>query len=549
MSLRFDYVIVGAGSAGCVLANRLSADSKNSVCLVEAGVKDTSPFIKIPLGLMALFDHPKLNWRFLSTPQKNAGNRKLYIPRGKTLGGSSSINGMVYTRGDPDDYDEWARRGNNGWSYEDVLPYFKKSEHNEDFSDSPHHGQGGEINVRFLDEYNPLTNVMLQAAERLQYPLNEDFCGETHEGFGRRQVMQRNGLRVSSASAFLDPIKDRKNLTIMTEATARRVVFSDRRATGLEVGFASGVQSLVANKEIILSAGAVGSPHLLLLSGVGPGEHLRERSVPLVHQLNGVGLNLQDHFNTQLQYDSPTTLPYGISLQAIPSLLGHGFKYLFHRNGLISSNVVESGGFIKTAPTEPKPDIQLILVPALQSAVLRTNRRKGRRQKLWQYGHGFSVMSCLLRPESKGSVRLDNNDPHASPLVDFNAFSDPDDQDLKKLVAGLRIGRRLVATQPFDGIVGNERRPGERSQTEEELTLYVRKSASTNFHPVGTCMMGPDPEDAVVDATLKVHGIQNLRVADASIMPQVIGGNTHSPTVMIAEKAADLILGGSTHAN
>lgn len=547
--LNFDYIIVGAGSAGCVLANRLSSNPKTKVCLVEAGIKDTSPFIKIPLGLMALFDHPKLNWRFLSTPQKNANNRTIYIPRGKTLGGSSSINGMVYTRGEPDDYDEWARCGNRGWSYEEVLPYFKKSEHNENFSDSPHHGQNGEINVRFLDEYNPLTNVMLRAAEQLQYPLNEDFCGATHEGFGRRQVMQKNGLRVSSASAFLDPIKERKNLTVLTQATARKVTFSGKRATGLEAVIDGHTQLLTATREVVLSAGAVGSPHLLLLSGIGPSAHLAANNVAVVHDLQHVGLNLQDHFNAQLQFDSLTTMPYGVSLQALPGLIGHGFKYLFRRNGLISSNVVESGGFIKTVPTEPKPDIQLILVPALQSAVLRTNRRKGRRQKLWQYGHGFSIMSCLLRPESTGSIRLNNRDPHGDPLVDFNTFSDPHDQDLTKLVAGLRIGRRLVATKPFEGIVGDECRPGAGAQTDDELEVYVRNSASTNFHPAGTCKMGPDPEHAVVAPSLKVHGVQNLRVADASIMPQVIGGNTHSPTVMIAEKAADLIIGEAKHAN
>ncbi len=549
MNLTFDYIVVGAGSAGCVLANRLSADPHTRVCLIEAGKKDSSPFIKIPLGLMALFDHPKLNWRFLSTPQKNAFDRNFYIPRGKTLGGSSSINGMVYTRGEPDDYDEWERRGNPGWSYQEVLPYFKKSEHNEDFPNSPFHGQGGEINVRYMDHYNPLTAVMLEAAEKLQYPVNEDFCAETHEGFGRRQVMQKNGLRVSSASAFLDPIRHRQNLTILTQATARRVLFENKRATGLEVDLPEGRESLTAQKEVILSAGAVGSPHLLLLSGIGPGEHLKHMDIPVTHELNGVGLHLQDHFNSQLQFNSPTTLPYGISVRAIPGLAIHGLRYLFQRNGLIASNVVESGGFVRTSPTEAKPDIQLILVPALQSAVLRTNRRKGRRQKLWQYGHGFSIMSCLLRPESTGSVRLENNDPHNAPLVDFNAFSDPGDQDIKKLVAGLRIGRRLVETQPFQGIAGEEKRPGLRSQTDEELELYVRKSASTNFHPVGTCRMGPDAEDAVVDPSLRVHGIEGLRVADASIMPQVIGGNTHSPTVMIAEKAADLILGDTQHAN
>ena len=543
MNRNFDYIIVGAGSAGCVLANRLSADPNNKVCLLEAGAKDSSFFIKIPLGLMALFDHPRLNWRFLSAPQGNAGNRNFYIPRGKTLGGSSSINGMVYTRGAPNDYDEWARLGNPGWSYQDVLPYFKKSENNESFPDSPYHGQGGEMNVRHLDHYNPLTKILLKAAEQLQFPLNDDFCAETHEGFGRRQVMMKNGLRVSSASAFLDPIKHRNNLTIITNGLVKKVLIEEKSVTGIEVELAGSTQTLTARKEVILSAGAIGSPHLLMLSGVGPGDQLQKHEVPLVHHLPGVGQNLQDHFNAQLQFNSPTTLPYGLSLRAIPSLIEHGLRYVFKRNGLISSNIVESGGFVRSSPAERRPDIQLILVPALQSAVLRTNRRKGRRQKLWQYGHGFSIVSCLLRPRSRGSIQLEDKDPHSPPLVDFNVFSDPGDNDLSKLVDGLRIARRLVETRPFEEVAGKELRPGASTQSNDELAQYIRKSASTNYHPVGTCMMGPNPDQAVVDSTLKVHGLNRLRVVDASIMPEIVGGNTHAPTVMIAEKAADLILG------
>ena len=539
---QFDYVIVGAGSAGCVLANRLSADSSKQVCLVEAGPKGSSIFMKVPLGLMALYDHPVFNWRFMSDRQSCAGDRRIYIPKGKGLGGSSSINGMVYSRGHPDDYDDWARMGNHGWSYEDVLPYFRKSEHNENFPASRYHGQGGEINVRFLDSYNPLTEVMLQAAEELQYPRNPDYCAETHEGFSPRQVMQKNGLRVSSATAFLDPVRDRDNLTVITDASVSRVLLEDRRATGVELIQGQAKVSLEARREVVLAAGAVGSPQILQLSGIGSRDLLMEKGVELHHHLPGVGENLQDHFNAQLQYLSPTTASYGISMRNLPYNAWQVIRYLVTRKGLLSSNAVESGGFVRTTPAELKPDLQLILVPALQSAVLRQTRRKGRRQRMWRYGHGFSIMSCLMRPDSRGSVRIRSEEPLADPTVDLNLLSDPEGRDIAALAAGLRIARRLAESKPFAEHRGPEKRPGPETQTDEELHEYIRKSASTNFHLAGSCKMGPDTDDmAVVDAELKVRGINRLRVADASIMPRVVGGNTHAPTVMIAEKASEMI--------
>ncbi|MER2533802.1 MAG: GMC family oxidoreductase N-terminal domain-containing protein [Rhizobiaceae bacterium] len=526
---RFTYVVVGAGSAGCVLANRLSENPANTVCLIEAGPADRSPLIHVPLGVMRLINHPRLNWNYATTPQAHAGGRSIAIPRGKTLGGSSSINGMVYTRGHPSDYDDWARLGNPGWSFREVLPYFRRSENNRDFRDSVYHGTDGPLQVGFLDQYNPLSEIFFQAGEALQYRRNADFCGETHEGFGRRQASIAEGRRSSASTAYLAPARKRPNLHILTGALARRVVIEDGRATGVEIEIGGAVRTIRADGEVILSAGAMGSPHLLLLSGVGDAEELRESGIAPRHHLPGVGRNLQDHIAAAVQYTSPTTAPYGLSWKSLPWLAWNVVSYPFTGRGLLANNILHSGAFVRSLPGLDRPDVQLILVPAIRD-------RKGRMGR----GFGFGVLSVLLRPKSTGRVFLHSPDPKAAPGIDPDFFAETD--DIETIVRGLRIARRLVDTAPFAPYRGAEIDPGREVESAEGMAAYVREKSHTAYHPVGTCAMGPG-KDAVVDATLKVHGISGLRVADASIMPTLLGGNTNGPAIMVGEKAADLILG------
>lgn len=527
--IQFTYVVVGAGSAGCVLASRLSEDPANSVCLIEAGPSDRNPLIHVPLGVMRLINHPRLNWNFTTTPQKHAGNRTIAIPRGKTLGGSSSINGMVYTRGHTTDYDDWANLGNPGWSFREVLPYFRRSENNRDFRDSIYHGTDGPVQVGFLDQYNPLSEIFFQAGEALQYRRNEDFCGATHEGFGRRQASISHGRRSSASTAYLAPARKRPNLHVLTGALARRVMIEDGRAAGVEIELDGKVQTIRAEREVILSAGAIGSPHLLLLSGIGDAEHLREMGIEVKRHLPGVGRNLQDHIAAGLQYTSPTRVPYGLSWRSLPWLAWNVLSYPFTGRGLLANNILHSGAFIRTTPDLERPDVQLILVPAIRD-------KKGRMGR----GYGFGVLSLVLRPKSTGRVCLASVDPKAAPTIDPDFFSDAD--DLHTMVQGLRIARRLVETEPFAAYRGAEIAPGRDVEAEDALMAYVREQSHTAYHPVGTCAMGPGG-DAVVDAELRVHGIAGLRVADASIMPTLLGGNTNGPAIMVGEKAADMVLG------
>lgn len=527
----FDYIIVGAGSSGCVLANRLSADPNIKVCLIEAGKKDRNLFIKIPLGVARLFFHPVLNWRYKTVPQTHAGNREIYVPRGKVLGGSSAINGMIYTRGHPTDYDDWAKLGNKGWSFRDVLPYFLRSEHNPDFPDSPYHGQGGELHVQFLDMYNPLCQTLFDAAEKMQYQTIDDFCGPTHEGFSRRQVNIKNGTRQSTAEAFLKPIRNRKNLTVLTQALTRKVVLEDGRAVGVEIEKDGKVQVVRAGKEVILCGGVFGSPQLLMLSGIGDRKKLKEKGIALARHLPGVGQNLQEHISAVVQYSSPTTVPWGLSWKTVPWMVWQAGRYVFQRKGFFANNVLHAGGFLKTDPTLARPDLQLILMPAHRD-------EKGR----MGIGHGFSLIAIVLRPKSIGTLDLTSADPSEAPLIDPNVLEQKD--DVETLVKGLKIARKLLQSDPFSPYRGDELAPGEATQSDEQLQDYARQNSVTVFHPVGTCRMGQGDE-CVVDAELKVHGVDGLRVADVAICPTLIGGNTNSVAIMIAEKAADMILGKS----
>jgi choline dehydrogenase len=520
----FDYVIVGAGSAGCVLANRLSEEANVSVCLIEAGPRNRHPYIHIPLLMIGLLYHPTLNWNFRSTNQKHAGNRPIIIPRGKTLGGSSSINGMVYVRGHPFDYDDWAKEGNAGWGYADVLPYFRRSEHNEGLGGSPYHARGGLMSVVDPTRANPMNEVFLEAAEQLQYRRRRDFNDDDQEGFGYHQLTQRNGIRESTATAFLEPARGCKNLTILTEGQVTRIVIENNRALGVEMQ--SG-ERIAARREVILSAGAINSPALLMRSGIGDGAMLTGLGIPVVHHLPGVGRNLQDHMGLGVQVESNDTRFYGISFKGAHRLLWAGIEYALFRRGMLASNVVEACGFLRTAPGLDRPDIQYGFMPA----------RRGVGARLVGRGHGYGLVTILLKPKSRGTVRLSEA---RAPVIDLNAFGDGD--DLETFLKGYKISRRILRAPAFAQYHLREARPGDEVQSDQQLADYIRDNAGTIYHPVGTCRMGQGDE-AVVDAELRVHGFDGLRVVDASIMPTIVGGNTNAPTIMIAEKASDMIRG------
>jgi choline dehydrogenase len=528
----FDYIIVGGGTAGCVLANRLTEDGRYNVCMLEAGRKDRNWLIHIPLGITFLKNHKILNWRFKSVPQEGAAGRQIFVPRGKTLGGSSSINGMVYMRGHSLDYDEWAEMGNPGWSFAEVLPYYLKSENNHSFG-GPYHGKGGLLDVAHHEFYSPLTDMMETAARELQYPVTPDFNGVQTEGFGRRQVTVRNGRRASASTAFLRPALKRSNLTVITDATVDKVVLSGRAAIGVEAIIAGTRHRLTARREIILAAGSVASPPILLRSGLGDAAELQRMQIPVLHNLLGVGRNLQDHFLSALFYETESTITYGISPSSAPWWVWQAMRYVLFKKGIFANNIVHSGGDIRSDPSQNRPDLGFSLMPAKRTDTTQVS-----------IGHGYGMMFYPLRPEARGVVSVSSVDPMADPLIDFRVLTGPQgDKDMALLLKGLYIARRLMSSPAWDAVRGVEVGPGPSITERRELSDYIRRTLTTAFHPVGTCKMGPDPSDAVVDHELKVHGVERLRVVDASIMPRITGSNTMAPTIMIAEKAADMMLG------
>jgi choline dehydrogenase len=526
---QFDFIIAGAGTAGCVLANRLSADPAIRVCLIEAGGRDRNPFIHIPTALPMLMQHPTVNWRFWTTEQPGAAGRKIYVPRGKVIGGTSSINGMVYMRGNRRDYDDWSAAGNAGWSYREVLPYFRRSENNERLGDSPFHGKGGPMNVRDVGRVCPLVAMMCKAAAELQLPMNDDFNGAEQDGFGARQLTYRAGRRVSGATAFLDPIRHRNNLTVIMDALLDRVIFDGRRATRAEIVTPHGRLRLTAKREVILSGGAIASPLMLMRSGIGPGAQLAAHGITVMADRPGVGANLQDHMAILLQHITRSTLTYGLSWRTAPRFARGVIQYALLRSGVLADNPLHANGFIRSRPGLDRPDLQIILNPLLRT-------KEGRNG----IGHGYGFNIILLRPKSHGTVALTGADPNAPPLIDPRFFSA--DGDIDTLLRGVKFVRRLFESRAWDKVRGAEYLPGEHVQDDAGLTEFIRKHCATAFHPVGTCRMGADT-GSVVDPQLRVRGVQGLRVVDASIMPTIIGGNTNAPTVMIAEKASDMILG------
>lgn len=532
MNNQYDYIIVGAGSAGSVLANRLSADGKTTVCLLEAGPKDRTPFISIPGAFAYFMFSKKYNWRFNSTSSPGIRNgQPIFCPRGKTLGGSSAVNGMVYIRGHQSDYDHWAELGNEGWSYDDVLPYFVKSETNERIKDE-YHGTTGPLYVSDTPGYYPQAHAFLDAAQQAGIPRTDDFNGENFEGAGFYQFTIRNGERCGVSRAYLKPSLNRPNLTVITDAHAQKVLFDGKQAKG--VLYKEGVNDklVMATKEVILCGGAFNSPQLLMLSGIGDAEHLKQHEINLVHELPGVGKNLQEHVDACVLHSSLKRDGFTMSTGGLLRMMPDTIKYFKTRKGKLAASITEAGAFIKSNPKVKVPDIQLHFLPLLFDD-------SGRDLKLMSKD-GFSCHACVLRPKSRGSVTLDSNDPYAAPVIDFNFFDHPEDQ--KTLVDGIRQVRKIMAADALKSWRGEEMHPGSNVQSDAEILQKCKDKLGVVYHPVGTCKMGNDTL-AVVDNQLRVHGVKGLRVVDASVMPTLISGNTNATTIMIAERAADLILG------
>jgi len=527
---QFDYVVVGAGTAGCVLASRLAENPAVTVCLIEAGPDDVHPYIHIPALVGAAIATPSINWRFMTTPQPHLDGRRIPIPRGHVVGGSGSINGMVYFRGQRRDFDDWAAEGNSGWSYAEVLPYFLRSESNPSYSSSPYHAQSGPMRVSFIARPNPLNGAFLDAMASLEFKPCPDFNSPEPEGYGLRQGTIRDGRRESTASAYLRAARRRPNLRLLTDALTRSVVLESGRAVGVDV--LAGGQSLRigARAEVAVCGGSIGSPHLLQLSGIGDAEGLKRAGIEVRHHLPGVGANLHDHLAVPVLMETRNSDSYGISVRAAPRGAWNILEYLLWRSGPFASNVFESTAFLRTDADADRPNLQIVFQPA----------RRNRSTFPLPLGHGYAISSVGLRPKSRGRVTAANPDPRTPPDIDPNLLADP--ADLEPLLHGIELGRRIVAQAPFARYRAVEVQPGPAVQGREALTAYVRRMATTVHHPAGTCRMGGGA-DAVVDRELRVHGVAGVRVVDASIMPQVVSGNTNAAVVMIAEKAADLMLG------
>jgi len=515
----YDYIIVGAGSAGCVMANRLSENPNNRVLLLEAGGSDNNPFIHMPAGLWQLRNNQKINWSYMTEPQAGLNQRRLFWPRGRILGGSSSINAMIYYRGQVEDYDNWQAQGNPGWDFASVLPWFLKSQ-DQQRGASELHATGGPLSVQDLRYINPLSKTFVEAGMKMGHPENKDFNGHNKHGFGIYQVTQRNGQRCSSAVAYLKPALKRPNLTVLTNAMTERVLIESGTAVGVEVS-RKGKKQRYSGAEIILSGGAINSPQLLMLSGIGPADHLQEMNIPVNLDLPGVGQNLQDHLDICTLISSSSHQTY--------DKLNHmwaGIRYILGKKGPATSNLAEAGGFVTSrVARDSRPDIQFHFLPAQLDDHGR-NILPGR---------GMTIHACQLRPESRGEIRLKSANPKEPAALQPNYMQT--DHDLKVMLECVRLSKEIFNQDVFDSYRDGFTFPEESVKTEAETIDFIRRKAETVYHPVGTCKMGNDPM-AVVDSDLKVHGINQLRVVDASIMPTLISGNTNAPVIMFAEKCA-----------
>lgn len=531
--MSFDIIVVGAGAAGCVLANRLSADPSLRVALIEAGPADTAFPVNLkttlPIGNVFLLPHARYNWQHEFSGGAGVNGRSIACARGKLFGGCTSVNGTVYMRGHPDDYDGWARQGNAGWGWADVLPAFMQHE-NRAAGANAFHGTGGELDVQRLRSPHTLANAFVEAATQAGHGHNDDFNGAAQDGFGLFELNQRDGVRLSSSRAFLHPALARPNLTVFANSLVERLRFEGRRVVGLVLRQQGERRELRCTREVVLSGGTVNTPQLLMLSGIGPAAHLEQHGITVVADVPGVGANLQDHPTVSLALENPGAESYAMTWRTAPRNALAPLKYLLGRRGMLASNAAEAGGFIRTRSDLARPDVQFTFMVGMKESARTLPRR-----------HGFMCHVAVLRPATRGTLTLRSADPQAKPLMK-PAFLE-DRRDVEALVTALEEARRIAAQPALARYAGQEIFPGASLRTRAQLETFVRATCATTYHPVGTCRMGPatDPM-AVVDPLLRVHGLQGLRVADASIMPDIIGGNTAAPSMMIGERAAAFML-------
>jgi choline dehydrogenase-like flavoprotein len=526
----YDFVIVGAGAAGCVLANRLTVDPNTQVLLLEAGGKSRSILVKIPAGFGKLMG-TKYNWIFNTTPQKHMMNRQMFLPQGKGLGGSTAVNAMLYIRGNPGDYNAWRDAGNPGWGYEDVLPYFIKSECNERIADE-FHGTSGPLNVADQIQKNRMTKAFVRAAQETGIHFTADPNGKNQEGVFFHQVTQKNAARESAATAYLNPVRNRPNLTVVTGANVTKIEFENEKAVG--VRYSKGKNNSIArvNREVIVSAGAINTPRLLLLSGLGDEGDLKKLGIKVIRNIPGVGKNLHDQLEVYVTARTKDPITYTGEDRALRAVV-HGIQYLLFKTGPATATVTEAGAFVKSDPTLMYPDIQLHALPVYVK--WKDLARKASKAP----GHGITILACFIRPQSRGEVKLVSADPRIAPAVDPNYLAEKVDTDIS--VKGIQLIRQVMAAPALKELLTEEDMPGSHVQSEQEIADYILQWGKTDYHPVGTCKMG-NGTDAVVNSRLKVHGVRGLRVIDSSIMPSIISGNTQAPSMMIGEKGAAMIL-------
>ena len=525
--MNYDYIIIGAGSAGCVLANRLTANGQNNVAVFEAGKQSNIWKVKMPLAILYTMHDPKYNWKYYSEPEPHLHNRRLFCPRGKMIGGCSAHNGMVYVRGNPNDFERWASFGLTDWSYEKVLPYFKKI---ETWSEGENEFRGGSglLPVNQSKNKNPLFKAFINSAGEAGYRINPDMNGKEQEGFGMYDVTINNGERASVSKHYLDPARSRKNLNIFTESFVERILFDGKKAIGIEVKIKNEIKKIYANKEVILSGGSINSPQLLLVSGVGPAQHLKEKGINVVHDLEGVGKNLQDHLETYIQQECNTKDTLYSYVNKL-NMIRIGIQWFLNKSGPCSTSFLEAGGFAKSSPEREYPNIQFHFFPAfvIDHGLVDPDR------------HGYQLHASPNHPKSRGFVKLKSSNPYEYPHIQFNYLENED--DLKQMIECIEVARKILGQNSMKPYAGKEVGPGSEVQTHELYEEYIRSKAETAYHPSCTLKMGVD-KLAVVDQKLKVHGLDNIRVVDASVMPEITSGNLNAPTLMIAERAAEFIL-------